>query len=167
MNVRRRRGIGGGGRWTMADERKKYRVHNLDRMAPKHTKHYGGGTYDEDGFCFDADTEDEAIGFARDQAAATKQHVVVRDESGASIWDGLCDVKVDGTTYRVVYVGADHLGTRYQAFRLSNGKEELAADIHRLNTGDRIDTFPTGMGAITQELANRIAIAARQAGLVK
>jgi hypothetical protein len=147
------------------EERKEFRIHNLDRVKPNHTRHYGHDAYEEDGFSHSFDTADEAEGFARDLARGSKQRIVIRNKAAEIVWSNT--VTVDAVDYRIDHVSTDRLGARYDAVRLSNGKQELAADIHRLNTGDRMETFPAGIGGITQELANRIAIAARQGNLIE
>jgi len=78
-------------------------------------------------------------------------------------------VTVDGVAYRIVYASPDQLGLRYDVFRLSNGAEEIVADIHRLKTANGVDTFagPVGLNPVTRDVAMRIVDAARAAGLVK
>jgi hypothetical protein len=72
--------------------RKRYRIYNLDRRAPKHeTSGPAGLAYDEDGFCFSTDQiggEAGAVEIAKLLAKVTGERIVVLDakRAGALVW---------------------------------------------------------------------------------
>ena len=58
---------------------KRFRVHNLDRVAPFNSERNGGDRYDPDGFCSSFEGEQEARAFAELLAASREQQIVIYD----------------------------------------------------------------------------------------
>jgi len=66
---------------------KRFRVHNLDRVAPFNSERNGGDCYQSDGFCKSFDGEPEALIYAESLASAREQQIVVYDAETERVTD--------------------------------------------------------------------------------
>jgi hypothetical protein len=66
---------------------KRFRVHNLDRVAPFNSERNGGDRYEPDGFCDSFDLEREARAYAELLANSREQQIVIYDIATHSVID--------------------------------------------------------------------------------
>jgi hypothetical protein len=66
---------------------KRFRVHNLDRVAPFNSERNGGDRYAPDGFCASFDLEADARAYAELLAASREQQIVIYDVEGEAVSD--------------------------------------------------------------------------------
>lgn len=66
---------------------KRFRVHNLDRVAPFNSERNGGDCYQSDGFCESFDREPEALVYAESLASSREQQIVVYDAETQRVID--------------------------------------------------------------------------------
>ena len=66
---------------------KRFRVHNLDRVAPFNSERNGGDRYDPEGFCSSFEAEPDARAYAELSAAARDQQIVIYDVETYTVID--------------------------------------------------------------------------------
>jgi hypothetical protein len=66
---------------------KRFRVHNLDRVAPFNSERNGGDRYEPDGFCSSFEGEPEARAFAELLADTREQQIVIYDVETYQVTD--------------------------------------------------------------------------------